>query len=273
MKAACERAFVLGLDGLRGPAVAEADTPNLDRVLAEGAWTLHAKTVLPSSSYPAWGSMLHGVAPEKHRLNSENTARDDSAWPSFLRVAREAHADWTLAAFSGWPPINTDLIEQSCQCVFQAGPDVELTSAAAEFIRAHRPRLFFLQLDDIDAVGHRDGYRSDEYLAKITETDGLVGLIFEAIRDSGAFDRSLIVVLSDHGGCEIIQDGKTWQSHGTDHPDCVDILWACRGPGVAQGVELAAEVNIMDTATVVAHALGLPVPSAWDAQVPDGIFV
>ena len=30
MAALCERVFVIGLDGLRGPAILEAPTPNLD---------------------------------------------------------------------------------------------------------------------------------------------------------------------------------------------------------------------------------------------------
>ena len=54
----CKRVFVVGVDGVRGAAIGEADTPNIDKVMEEGAWTLKAQTVMPSSSYQAWGSMF-----------------------------------------------------------------------------------------------------------------------------------------------------------------------------------------------------------------------
>lgn len=85
----------------------------------------------------------------------------------------------------------------------------------------------------------------------------------DAIEDAGVFDESLIVLLSDHGGHE--------KGHGTDHPDCMTTFWACRGPGVVQKGNVA-EMNIIDTAAVVASALGLTCPAGCDAQIPEGIF-
>ena len=57
----CNRIFVIGLDGARGPAVAEAETPHIDAVMADGARTYHAQTVFPSASFEAWGAMFHVV--------------------------------------------------------------------------------------------------------------------------------------------------------------------------------------------------------------------
>jgi arylsulfatase A-like enzyme len=92
-------------------------------------------------------------------------------------------------------------------------------------------------------------------------------MVLDAIRVSGVFDESLIVLLSDHGG--------VGRSHGSDHPDCTTIFWGCRGPGIARGIELESplhKVNIMDTAAIVTYALGLPTPDDWDAMIPNGIF-
>jgi len=114
MTTRCERAFVLGLDGLRGPAVQETDTPVLDAFFAEAAWTPRAQTVSPSSSYPAWGSLFHGVSPQTHGIGGETPIGEDAAWPSFMKLARQHHPDWTMGAFSCWEPINTDIIEASC---------------------------------------------------------------------------------------------------------------------------------------------------------------
>lgn len=274
MQATCKRAFIIGLDGLRGAAVAETATPSLDAVFADGVRTLRAQTVMPSSSYQAWGSMFHGVGPDKHQIGGSTPIAEDVAWPSFMKIARRQHPAATLGAYCCWTPIIRDIIEESADCQTLSTGDAELTAAACEFIRTQKPGLFFLHLDEIDGAGHSHGYRSDEYLAQITVTDGLVGDVIAAIRDIGAYDDSLILILSDHGGVTFdLPDGGVAHSHGREDDDCMEILWGARGPGIAKGVELDGEVNIMDTAAVVARALGLSVPAGWDAKVPVGVFV
>jgi hypothetical protein len=258
MAGKCKRAFVIGLDGAIGGSVREAATPNIDEILSEGIVDYSAQTVFPSSSFEAWGAMFHGVGPEKHKLNGDHPCPEDVPWPSFMKVAKQKRPEIKCASFSCWEPINTHIIEGSCDCHSISMPDPALTATAAAYIRAYSPDIYFMQLDFIDAAGHSHGYGSQEYLEQITATDALVGVVIDAIRDAGIFDESLIVLLSDHGG-----EGK---SHGSDHPDCMTIFWGCRGPGIPSGIELENQVNIMDTAAVVAYALGLPAPEGWDAR-------
>ena len=142
-------------------------------------------------------------------------------------------------------------------------PDPELAEAAADYIRNHPPEMLFMQLDRTDSAGHAHGYGTAPYLEQIAVSDSLVGLVVDAIKDAGAFDESLIVVLSDHGGKD--------KSHGSNHPDCMSTFWGCRGPGVVKGGEVN-EMNIMDTAPIVARALGLTPPDGWDGRIPAGIF-
>ena len=264
MTAECARVFVIGLDGAMVRAVRQAKTPNIDALVAEGVVTYAARSVVPSASYEAWGAMFHGVGPEKHRIDGEHPIAEDVAWPSFMKVIKQARPETSCAAFSCWTPINERVIEASIGFHSVSLPDPELALAAADYIRESPPDVYFMQLDLIDAAGHRHGYGTDGYLEQIATTDSEVGLVIDAIKDAGVFDESLIILLSDHGGEE--------KTHGSDHVDCIEIVWACRGPGVRQGVELETEVNIADTAPVVLRALGLPAPAGWDATVPDGIF-
>ncbi len=260
----CKRVFVIGLDGAIGCAVREANTPHIDAILAEGVVTYSARTGVPSASFEAWGAMFHGVGPEKHQLGGSNPISEDAPWPSFMKVSKQVRPETKCASFSCWEPINTHIIEPSCECHCVSMPDPQLVLAAADYIRRQSPDAYFMQLDFIDGAGHSHGYGSQKYIEQITATDEQAGIVLDAIRDAGVFDESLIVLLSDHGGV-----GK---SHGSAHPDCTTIFWACGGPGVARGVELESEVNIMDTAAVITRALGLPVPDGWDAKIPVGIF-
>jgi len=258
------RAFIIGLDGAAGRGVRDAATPNIDAVMAGGARTYSARTVYPSASFQAWGAMFHGVGPEKHNLGGNTPITEDAAWPSFMKIARQVRPETKCASFSCWEPINSKIIEPSCNCHCVSMGDPELVAAAVEYIPANKPDIFFMQLDFIDHAGHRDGYMTEEYLKQISATDVLVGKVIDAIRKAGLYDDSLIAILSDHGGVD--------HTHGTDHDDCMTVFWSCRGPGIASGRELDSDVNIMDTAAVVAQCLGLKKPAGWDAKIPAGVF-
>lgn len=261
----CRRAFILGLDGAMGSAVRAAHTPRLDAAIADGAWTYAARTAHPSASYEAWGAMFHGVGPEKHRIDGDHPSADDLPWPSFARLLADQRPGSRCASFSCWEPINSKILEPSLPCHRVSLPDPELVTAAADYIGATPPDLLFMQLDHIDAAGHTHGYGTRPYLEQITATDALVGQVLDAIGEAGIRDESLLLFLSDHGGRE--------KSHGSDHPDCMTIFWACAGTGVATGRELPDGIDIAATAPVVARALGLSPPAGWDAQLPDGLFV
>jgi arylsulfatase A-like enzyme len=265
MSARCARAFIIGLDGAIGWAVAAAATPHLDALFTRGVVTFMAKTTVPPASFEAWGAMFHGVGPDKHRIDDDHATVEDSAWPSFMKVANTQRPQMKCASFVGWEPINTRILECSCRCHRVAMPDTELTRAAAEYLRTEQPDLFYLQLDSIDHAGHHEVYGSRKYIEQIGVVDGYIGTVIDAIRDSGMLEESLIVVLSDHGGLGT--------SHAGTHLDCTSTFWGCRWPGAPEMVFFGAErVNIADTAPVVARALGLPAPAGWDGRVPEGVL-
>lgn len=49
---------LIGCDGFGAYAVPEANMPRLKALMQEGAWTLKARCVLPSSSAVNWASMV-----------------------------------------------------------------------------------------------------------------------------------------------------------------------------------------------------------------------
>ena len=264
MSNSATRAFVLGIDGAIGECVRQADTPAIDAFIAQGVATFDARSVLPSSSFPAWGSMFHGVGPDKHRLEGDHPIGEGVRWPSFMKLARRRWPEAQLASYSCWGPINSHIIEPSCRARLVSKPDRELVPLAVEYLRSHDPRVFFLHLDDIDHFGHSRGYRSPEYLRQISATDQHLGEILAVIGDRGWLEESLVVILSDHGG-----EGT---GHGGDHPDCLNTFWACRGPGIRRGSLVEDGLSITDTAAVLARGLGLEAPEGWDAAVPSGVF-
>lgn len=264
------RVIIIGWDGA-GDFVRDAHTPNLDRLFLTGASTLEAQTASPTISAECWGTLLHGVDPMKHGLTNtkadQETFPDDSPYPSVFHVARETFPDAKLAAFSAWRPINSGIIEPSIGVHKVSMPDSELVKAIATYIKENPDfKLIYVQLDLPDAAGHEHGYNTPGQHRIIEQADRHTGVILDALVSAGLMEDSLIIAVTDHGG-----GGEDPFGHGSDHPLDKTIFWGCTGPGVEPGTQLT-NVHIADTATVVAHALGLEAPASWEGKLPEGLF-
>ncbi|UKS25266.1 alkaline phosphatase family protein [Paenibacillus sp. HWE-109] len=267
---AIKRVIILGIDGA-GAFVKQAPTPHIDALLMEGSQTDRAQTVFPSNSGECWGSLLHGVLPEKHEshlhIKMDNERPISSPTSSLFQILSEAKPDSKMASFVCWRPIQSGVIENNESVHKFAAPDEALVPAIAAYIRSTPDlELLFVQLDDVDAAGHRHGYGSEGHLLAISQADGQIGEICQTLLDAGMLAESLIIITTDHGG-----GGVDEFDHGSDQPGDMTIFWGCRGPGVAANADLAG-LTIMDTAAVALHALGLPIPGDWDGKLPEGLF-
>ena len=58
-----EHVLVIGCDGFGAVGFTPSNTPVLHRLMREGAYTLHARGVMPTVSSPNWASMIMGAGP------------------------------------------------------------------------------------------------------------------------------------------------------------------------------------------------------------------
>jgi predicted AlkP superfamily pyrophosphatase or phosphodiesterase len=58
-----ERVILFAVDGLRPDALLKAGPPEIRRLMAAGAHTMQARSVVPSVSLPCWVSVFYGVPP------------------------------------------------------------------------------------------------------------------------------------------------------------------------------------------------------------------
>ncbi|WP_195571313.1 alkaline phosphatase family protein [Paenibacillus sp. 1001270B_150601_E10] len=265
------RVFVLGMDGA-GNFLQRSNAVHIPKAVAkQGVITYNAQTEMPTISAQCWGSMLHGVTPDKHGYDNNRAAVErfplDSPYPSFFKAARDQHPEWTLASFTCWEPINFGLVEESIDVHKVVKDDEALTEAACEYLsKVEDVQLFYLALDGPDGAGHRYGYNTDDQLRGIETADAQLGKVLAVIEQRGWMDDSLIVFVTDHGG-----GGADPFNHGSDHPLDRTVFWGAVGPCVNPNANID-EVTFKDTAAVVLAALGIEQPSAWDARVPDELF-
>lgn len=264
--AAYKRAALIGVDGA-GNFFRNADTPNIERIFAHGSIAYDVYTSSPSISAECWGSMLHGVTPDLHRLTNgivSSTPYDPaSPFPSVFRVIRENDPDCELASFCNWNPINFGIIENGLDVAKDTAGDAELTEKICAYLEEHDPKFLFVQFDEVDGAGHGHGYNTPKHLEQITVTDGYIGRIFDMYEKRGFLDDTLFIVTADHGGFG--------HGHGGNTEEEMRVMYALRGKTV-QKDGAAVDMQIRDSASIVLHALGYNQPENWTSLVPDGVF-
>lgn len=262
-----EHVVVIGVDGLSPAGIRQSRTPVIDSLMRQGASTLTAQAVMPSSSSPNWASMIMGAPPELHTVTSNDWEpahiRDSTFcgnepgqhWPTVFRVLREAYPEADLACFYDWSGYGR-LVEPGVATVLSdtRGEDRTAQEAAAYLVQ-HRPLFTFVHLDHVDHAGHAHRWGSPEYVTAVEKADRLIGQVMLALRQARIADRTVVLVTSDHGG--------VGTKHGGDSPEEMTIPWIVAGPGIRTGATVENPVRTFDTAATVARWLGATPPDCW----------
>jgi predicted AlkP superfamily pyrophosphatase or phosphodiesterase len=256
---------LFSIDGMRPDGLQQAQTPAIDALIARGAHTLAAQTVMPSVTLPCHTSMLRGVVPERHGIT-------DNVWTPMARPVPSvidliALANRPAASFYCWEQLR-DLsmpgaLDESYYINYSANADLDVDGVVAEaairYLRRKRPAFMFVYLGVTDEVGHRYGWMSPEYLDAIGLADRALGQVCATIDELGYGDTTTYIVQSDHGG--------HGQTHGTSMPEDMTIPWIVSGAAVRRGHTIERAVHITDTAATIAHLLGIAPHRDWTGRV------
>lgn len=260
---------VVGVDGLSPDGIQHAATPNLNHLREHGAWTFHARGVMPTSSSPNWASMIMGAGPEQHGVTSNDWQPDKfdfpptvkgpgGIFPTIFSVLREQKPKSILGVFHDWNDYGRLLERKMVDVIEDLDGPTNTVQRAVEFIKSRKPTFTFIHLDHVDHAGHHDGHGTPEYYASVGVADKLIGEVVAAIKAAGIENETLLLVTADHGG-----KGK---GHGGNSLAELEIPWILAGPGVCVGHEIQSPVNTFDTAATIAHAFKLKAPAAWIAR-------
>ena len=258
--------IIVGIDG-GGTFFKNANTPNIDRIFANGAITYAAVTENPSISAQSWTSLLHGITNDYHGITNEIASTTpyptDSPFPSVFKVIKQNDPMARIGSICTWEPINKGIVENGLG-VFRTSrsTDGEAASEAISYIYVHAPTFLFVQLGDTDYLGHRDGFGSDTFYETLERADSYIGQIYDACKTKGLLEDGLFIVTADHGGIQNDHGGLTDEERL--------IMFAATGKTVQKGT--IGEMEIRDTAAIVLHALGYEQPETWTARVPSGLF-
>lgn len=264
--------ILIGFDGLAGNQVGRAKTPTMDRLMAEGTWTLDSRSILPSASACNWHSMFAAAASEQTGFNQWNSVKpafppievaENGRYPDVFHLLRRQRPDAEIGLIYEWGGIAHCLDTNACSFVKKGDTDV-LTSTACDYIKTKRPTFLAVCFDNPDHIGHASGWGSTNYLNMVEELDTRLAKILEAVDAAQMGDETVVIVTSDHGGIE--------KSHGGATLAEMNRPLFIAGKGVAKGRHLAAPGAIYDVGATIAALLDVRPAKSWIGRPYDEAF-
>ncbi len=272
-----QHVVVIGVDGMSPAGINNADTPNIDELIANGSHSFTAQAVMPTSSSPNWASMIMGAPPSFHGIKSSKWKVRDARksvfcgngkgeiWPTIFRTIRKHDKAAYIACFHDWPGFGRLVESNVCDIKKNCAGEDKTTQQASKYILNKKPYFTFIHLDHVDHAGHEYGHGTQEYFRAVAKADSLTGVIVKAIKDAGIYENTVILMTADHGG-----KGK---GHGGGSPEEKTIPWIISGPGIAAGREISAHIDTYDTAPTLAYLLNLNAPDCWIGKPVKEAFI
>jgi arylsulfatase A-like enzyme len=242
---------------------AAAATPVLDRLAAGGVRFAEAVTVAPET-LPAHTTLLTGLLPPRHGMRINSESRLGSQHVTLAEVARQR--GYQTAAFvsafvldarfgldQGFD-VYDDRVEATEGAGFASGtnerPAGRTTDAALAWLRARdRRRPFLAWVHYFDAHAPYDPpepfasrFRGSPYDGEIASVDAQLGRLLEGLDAAGLRDKTLIVVVGDHG--------ESLGDHGERTHSVFLYRSATRVPLVVSNRRLFPRPAVVDTTVV-----------------------
>lgn len=265
------KVLLIGIDGTRPDALANASTPNFDALKAAGAYSDNAITGDISFSGPGWSSMLTGVWCDKHRvISNEFVSPNFAEYPSIMERIERVDDDLRTVSIAHWDKINEAIVGYADLQV-TTSTDAEVADlAVTELRREDTADFLFLHFDDVDHAGHDCCFGPDDadYRAAIEEVDGLIGRVIAALKARPGYkgENWLVMSSTDHGGGGFIPD-----QHGANVPQdrTIFVLASQMTPASDNATPLGVDPQIIDVPLTVMDWLGVRAEPDWnlDGQV------
>lgn len=225
------KVLVIGIDGTRSDALQQANTPNLDGLIANGLYTWNAWHCGITVSAPSWSDIMCGVWEAKHGVTSNSyTNSHYDQYPYFPQRAKEFLPDLYCVQVTEWAPMSDNVYNDGWDVKIKVpdGQGTPTADAAVQYLAVDSLDCMFVYFDAVDLAGHASGFApsNPNYMAAIEGVDGHIGTVLNALyaRPNYANEDWLILVITDHGG---IGTGHGGNSDNERH-----IWWIASGNAV-----------------------------------------
>ena len=270
-------------DRLHAYGFQEIETPTLDRLASEGVLFQQAATAAPLT-LPAHTTIFTSRVPPEHGVRDNGGFFVDPSETTLAETLRER--GFRTGAFVGAYVLDSKWgLDQGFETYFDdfdlskyraislgaiQRPGNEVVDKALEWMSTVAGQRFFGWVHLYDPhtpyeppEPFKSRYAGRPYLGEIAFTDSQVGRLVDFLRERGILDRTVIVVVGDHG--ESLEDHGEG-SHGFFiYESVVRVPLIIRAPVKgAQGRRVADVVRTLDIVPTVAELLGVQKPPGTD---------
>jgi predicted AlkP superfamily pyrophosphatase or phosphodiesterase len=213
--------IVISIDGFRADYFDRGITPTLAALAKDGVRATAMHPSFPSLTYPNHYTLVTGLRPDHHgvienvmwdtkvspdmfTMNSQNSELPgwwDEATPLWVSAQEQGR----IVASGGWPGSEA-LIHKHRVNYLDAWRDHRKPEEMAavslgwlDLAPAWRPSIQFLYFDDVDHGGHDFGPESPQVNEALRQVDAALALLVAGLKQRGLFERTNIVIVSDHG--------------------------------------------------------------------------
>ena len=264
--------ILIGSDGLGSYAFEKAEIPNLRKLMSEGAYSLKARAVLPSSSAVNWMSMISGSPPELHGYTEWGSKTPEipssetgpaGIYPTLFSLLESQRPDDKKGAAYVWGGIS-HIIEKEFLDMDFNGSREQVLEESINFITNEKPVFTFIHFSEPDGAGHSIGHDTQEYYEAVSKVDNAIGKIIAALEASDMASQTLVIISSDHGGVEKGHGGKSLAE--------IEIPWIIWGAELKHRGKINDIIITYDTGATIAYLLGLEVPGSWRGKAHALLF-
>jgi len=218
--AAQDPVILISIDGFRADYLDRGFTPTLSALAADGVRAEALKPSFPTLTFPNHYTIVTGLYPDHHGIVNnrmvdpktgkvfvykEQATIADPAWwggePLWVGVERSGRH----AATMFWPgsDVAIDGVRPSHWQAFDGklAPDARVDQLLrwSDLAAADKPVFLTLYFEQVDHEGHDNGPDSPEVDAAMREIDHALAHLVDGLKQRGVFDRTNIVIVSDHG--------------------------------------------------------------------------
>jgi choline-sulfatase len=273
----------LRADHLPAYGYTAAATPAIDRLAREGIRFAAAYASVPMT-LPSHASIFTGLLPGRHGIRDNGSSYLDDSQPTIATALRAAgyatgafvsafvlDSRWGLArGFDEYfDDLNVSAGDLSAMGQIQR-PGQVTWSRAREWLDRRSSAPFFLWLHLFDPHTPYDPpdpfkarYVGREYDGEIAYSDSIVGELLNLLDAKQLTDRTLVVVLSDHG--------EGLGEHGEDehglllYESTLHVPWIMRLPGARSAGSIVNQaVSLVDVLPTTLDLARVPVPAGID---------
>lgn len=218
--------ILVSIDGFSPDYLGKGQTPVLDGLVAGGAFG-PMRPSFPSVTFPNHYTLVTGLHPDHHGVVGNRFT--DAQLGAFTMASKESgfwdqgEPIWVTAEKAGvrtgtmfWPGSEVEIhgVRPSQWAPFDQGMPgdarVDRLLSWLDLPVDQRPKLETLYFDIVDTAGHRNGPDAAEARAAAASVDASMGRLIEGLKARGLYDRTMLVVVSDHGMAATSPDRVVW---------------------------------------------------------------